>query len=72
MFLWLRLNVPDSAKLIREQAMAAKVLLVPGAPFIPDGSVSSCARASYSMASEDDIDTAFARLGDLLASVSTQ
>lgn len=43
-----------------------QVLLVPGNPFMPDDSVSQYARASFSIATPDKMDEAFARLATLL------
>jgi len=71
MFVWLKLlGFDDSKKLIEEQAVQAKVLLVPGIVFepCPDavGNTSPFVRASFSTASPQDIDTALSRLGQLL------
>jgi kynurenine/2-aminoadipate aminotransferase len=71
MFLWLRLRlVTDSKQLIEEEAVRAKVLMVPGALFRPATTqcTSPCVRASFSIASERDMEVALQRLGDLLRS----
>ncbi|KAJ9468918.1 hypothetical protein DIPPA_04517 [Diplonema papillatum] len=67
MFVWFRFrNVPDTMDLIMKEAKAEKVLLVPGQPFFTDGKPSNCVRASYSVASDEDMDEALRRLASLL------
>lgn len=71
MFLWMRLKgVKDSNDLIMDKAVEKKVLMVPGASFIPTNGdehpSSSFVRASYSTASVEEMDEACQRLRDLL------
>ena len=64
---WLNLlGVDDSATLITQHAVNAKVLCVPGFSFMPCGSPSSHVRASFSTATPEDIEEALRRLGRLL------
>jgi len=66
MFVWLKLlGVEDSFALIKEDAVAEKVLLVPGAAFTVGGS-SGYVRAAFSTASPEDMEEACARLARLL------
>jgi hypothetical protein len=59
--------VEDSSALMNTRAREQKVLLIPGNVFFPElDSVSSYVRASFSTASEADINTALQRLGVLL------
>ncbi|GMH87679.1 hypothetical protein TrVE_jg2792 [Triparma verrucosa] len=71
MFLWMKLKgVKDSNDLIMNKAVERKVLMVPGASFIPtnndEPNISSFVRASYSTASVEEMDEACQRLRDLL------
>ena len=67
MFVWFRLlQVTDSKRLIEESARKALVLLVPGQVFMPDDSVSAFVRASFSLASEPDMELAVQRLAKVL------
>lgn len=68
MFLWMRLlNIKDSFQLITEKARAAEVLFVPGRAFMVDDTAPTpYIRASYSLVSPDEMDTAFKRLATLL------
>lgn len=68
MFLWLKLKgIKDTKKLIEEKALAKQVLLVPGCAFMPDPEAPcSYVRASYSLASEEQIDQGFQRLSELI------
>ncbi|KAL4236869.1 hypothetical protein ACF0H5_005254 [Mactra antiquata] len=67
MFLWLKLNVPDTFELITVKAREKEVLFVPGNAFQIDGS-KPCqyVRASYSTCSEEQMDMAFSRLASLI------
>lgn len=67
MFLWLKLNVKDTKSMIEVKAMKRNVLFVPGNVFMID-STSPCpyVRASYSTATEEQMDLAFKRLADLI------
>jgi kynurenine/2-aminoadipate aminotransferase len=68
MFLWLELKgVEDTKDLIKSKAIAKKVLLLPGGEFLPDGGKSSHVRASFSTATEEEMNEAFRRLGELLS-----
>jgi kynurenine/2-aminoadipate aminotransferase len=67
MFMWFRLHgIENTEVLIQEKARSAKVLLVPGKAFSPYNASSSYVRASFSLASEKDIDEALRRLSVLL------
>lgn len=46
--------------------------MVPGGAFMPSGEVSPYVRASFSVASDGDVDTAFHRLGDLLREAASE
>jgi kynurenine/2-aminoadipate aminotransferase len=68
MFLWLKLNgIDDTKALIEEKAAAANVLFVPGQSFDPLDRPSPYVRASFSTASDDDMDIAMGRLAALIA-----
>ncbi|KAF0853145.1 mitochondrial lysine biosynthesis alpha-ketoadipate glutamate aminotransferase [Andalucia godoyi] len=66
MFAWMRLNgIEDSSSLIQNEARERKVLAVPGSAFLPDPSrKSSWVRASFSIASDGDMDEALRRLAE--------
>tara|TARA_B110000305_G_scaffold204920_1_gene234777 strand:+ start:139 stop:810 length:672 start_codon:yes stop_codon:yes gene_type:complete len=67
MFAWMRvLNIDDSAELVMNKSVGKNVLMVPGESFIPTSGKSAFVRCSYSTASEEEIDTALKRFGDLL------
>ena len=67
MFVWFKLiGVADSKKLIETEARKALVLLVPGEVFMPNGEVSNYVRASFSLASEADMEIAMERLANVL------
>ena len=81
MFLWISIEgCEDTASLVRDELGPAKVLMVPGESFTSTENAcerasedevrpnSSFVRASYSTASPEDMDAAFARLGALLRS----
>ncbi|KAJ3117172.1 hypothetical protein HDU96_007725 [Phlyctochytrium bullatum] len=65
MFVWLKLAVKDSSSLVA-QAAEGKVLLVPGFEFFPNPRVTPYARASFSTATASEIDTALARLAQVI------
>lgn len=67
MFLWLKLNIPDTYKMITVKAREKGVLFVPGSAFMLDSS-QPCpyVRASYSMSTAEQMDKAFERLADLV------
>jgi len=75
MFLWMKLiGIDDTKALIEEKAADANVLLVPGQAFCPldsDASPSSYVRASFSLASDDEMDTAMERLAKLIVAEKT-
>lgn len=64
MFLWIRLDdaIVDAKALIEEKAAAANVLFVPGQAFDPSDEPSRYVRASYSTATDDEMDKAMERL----------
>ena len=67
MFVWFKLlHVRDSKKLIEGSARKALVLLVPGQVFMPDNAPSSYVRASFSLATEADMEVAIQRLAHVL------
>jgi len=67
MFFWLQLlGIADSSELIREKAVEKKFLMVPGQSFLPDNGSSSHVRASFSMATDAEMDAALERLASLL------
>ncbi|KAH3767679.1 PLP-dependent transferase [Pelomyxa schiedti] len=67
MFLWMKCNgVADTMELIQKRAVQKKVLLVPGESFDPEGKKSSYVRASFSTASDADMEEAIVRLAALL------
>ncbi|KXS11935.1 PLP-dependent transferase [Gonapodya prolifera JEL478] len=67
MFVWLKLvGVADSGKLVREKAVERKVLLLPGEEFIPSGRPTPFVRAAFSTATEEQMDEALRRLGELV------
>jgi kynurenine/2-aminoadipate aminotransferase len=67
MFIWFKLNgISDTENLIKEKAVKAKVVMVPGKVFSPSNSPSPYVRAAFSTASEEDIDEALRRLANLL------
>ena len=66
MFVWIKLPVDDADDFIKTKARDAKVLLVPGQSFDPHDHKSPYARAAFSTASFEDMDTAVERLGKLL------
>lgn len=67
MFVWMKLSgIRDSWPLIKEKAVAKKVLLVPGESFSPDAGPSPYVRAAYSTASFEEMDEALRRFAELL------
>lgn len=57
MFVWIKLaGVQDSKALIEEKAREKKVLLMPGQAFVPSSKATSYVRASFSIATETDMD----------------
>eukprot|EP01062_Namystynia_karyoxenos_P036806 TRINITY_DN26803_c0_g1_i1.p1 TRINITY_DN26803_c0_g1~~TRINITY_DN26803_c0_g1_i1.p1 ORF type:complete len:422 (+),score=115.23 TRINITY_DN26803_c0_g1_i1:89-1354(+) len=69
MFAWLKLlGCSDTLDLIERRAKEEKVLLVPGEVFYPLGGPSDRARASYSTATDDQMDQALQRLGKICRS----
>eukprot|EP00300_Choanocystis_sp_HF-7_P035084 c48357_g1_i1.p1 GENE.c48357_g1_i1~~c48357_g1_i1.p1 ORF type:complete len:444 (+),score=68.00 c48357_g1_i1:20-1351(+) len=67
MFLWLKVNgVADTHAMITKKGIGAKVMLVPGSAFVPGGGASSHVRASFSVASESDMEAGCARFAQLI------
>jgi len=67
MFVWMKLkHVKDSKSLIETKARQAKVLLVPGQAFHPNGEPGPYVRAAFSVASEEEIETGIQRLATIL------
>jgi kynurenine/2-aminoadipate aminotransferase len=68
MFLWLKLlGINDTRRLIQEKAFRKEILLVPGCVFMLDeDKPTPYVRASFSLASPEQIDTGFQRLADLI------
>ena len=64
MFVWIKVNnCNDTLKLVKEKALDAKVIFVPGESFFSNGDVepSNYVRAAYSTAGLDDMDEALKR-----------
>ena len=73
MFVWFKLvGVEDSKLLIETEARKALVLLVPGQVFMPNGEVSNYVRASFSLATEADMEVAMERFATVLKSAMAQ
>ena len=68
MFVWFKLlGERDTSALIMTEAAERKVLMVPGAAFFPAGAPPTpYARAAFSTATHAEMETAMARLGELL------
>ncbi|XJO76520.1 hypothetical protein BDV3_007030 [Batrachochytrium dendrobatidis] len=67
MFVWMKLiGIDDSTDLIKRKALEKKVLLVPGIEFLPNARATPYVRASYSLATKEDIDLALQRLRELV------
>jgi kynurenine/2-aminoadipate aminotransferase len=67
MFVWLKLKgVQSTDLLIKTKAVEKKVLLVSGSCFMPSGEDSPFVRASYSTATDADMEEALRRLAQLL------
>ncbi|XP_059483648.1 kynurenine/alpha-aminoadipate aminotransferase, mitochondrial-like [Neocloeon triangulifer] len=68
MFLWIRVpGIADTKKLITEGGILHGVILVPGKDFLcTDDAKSQYFRASYTVASPQDIDKGFERLANLI------
>ena len=67
MFLWFKLiGIDDTKYLIENEAAKANVLLVPGQAFSPLNQASSYTRASFSTASDEEMDLAMERLAKLI------
>jgi kynurenine/2-aminoadipate aminotransferase len=67
MFVWLKLlGVDDSKTLIKEKAVEKRVLLLPGVEFYPNPCISAHVRASFSTATESEMDEALSRLASIL------
>ena len=66
MFLWLKLKVPDTFKMITVKARAKEVLFVPGNAFQLDDSLPSPhVRASYSLCTEEQMNKVISALRSL-------
>jgi len=69
MFVWLKvIGETDTEVLIKEKAFKAGVLMLPGRVFSPNDEPSPHVRASFSTATEEQIDTALLRFAELLKS----
>ncbi|XP_077000599.1 kynurenine/alpha-aminoadipate aminotransferase, mitochondrial isoform X2 [Tamandua tetradactyla] len=68
MFLWIKVKgISDTKKLIEEKAIKKQVLMVPGNVFYVDSSAPSAYfRASFSLASPEQMSVAFQRLAQLI------
>lgn len=68
MFLWVKIKgINDVKKLIEEKALKNEILMVPGSDFYVDSSAPSpFFRASFSLASPEQMDVAFQRLARLI------
>eukprot|EP01060_Flectonema_neradi_P034183 TRINITY_DN5933_c0_g1_i1.p1 TRINITY_DN5933_c0_g1~~TRINITY_DN5933_c0_g1_i1.p1 ORF type:complete len:421 (+),score=102.62 TRINITY_DN5933_c0_g1_i1:53-1315(+) len=69
MFVWFTLNgIDDTFDLILNKAKEQKVLFVPGQSFFTSGKPSSCVRASFSVATDEQMQTAMSRFATLIRS----
>jgi len=69
MFVWLKvIGETDTEELIKKKAFKAGVLMLPGRVFSPNDEPSPYVRASFSTATEEQIDTALLRFAELLKS----
>jgi len=70
MFFWIKLkNTDDTFNLVARRCIEKEIILLPGGVFdVIEGGDSSYIRASFSVASEQDMDVAFSRLAELLSS----
>ncbi|ELK24903.1 PREDICTED: kynurenine/alpha-aminoadipate aminotransferase, mitochondrial isoform X1 [Myotis davidii] len=68
MFLWIKIKgISDVKKLIEEKAIKKEILMIPGNAFYIDSSAPSpYFRASFSLASPEQMDIAFQRLAELI------
>ncbi|XP_059100567.1 kynurenine/alpha-aminoadipate aminotransferase, mitochondrial [Peromyscus eremicus] len=68
LFLWIKVKgIPDTKQLIEEKAIEKEVLFVPGNGFFINNSApTSFFRASFSLASAEQMDIAFKRLAQLI------
>ncbi|KAG2383557.1 hypothetical protein C9374_004228 [Naegleria lovaniensis] len=68
MFVWMKLKgIPDSLKFIEQKARQQNVLMLPGTYFYPSqGSVTPYVRASFSIASKEQMEEACKRLAILI------
>jgi len=69
MFFWIRLKgVDDTEELIRRRALEKEIIMLPGGVFdVCPSEKSPFIRASFSVATENDMDVAFSRLAELLS-----
>ncbi|KAA0168703.1 hypothetical protein FNF28_02442 [Cafeteria roenbergensis] len=69
MFAWIKVpGLADTTALVKERAAAAGVLFVPGSAFVPGGGSAHSAfvRASFSVASHEQLDEAFRRFASAI------
>ncbi|KAM8764805.1 kynurenine/alpha-aminoadipate aminotransferase, mitochondrial [Rhynchonycteris naso] len=68
MFIWIKIKgINDVKKLVEEKAIKKEILMVPGNAFYIDSSAPSpYFRASFSLASPEQMDVAFQRLAELI------
>ena len=72
MFVWIKVNnCNDTLKLVKEKALDAKVIFVPGESFFSNGDVepSNYVRAAYSTAGLDDMDEALKRFAAICKTI---
>ena len=67
MFIWVTLPRGMDAKVVLQNALAAKVAFVPGQAFFADGSNENSLRLNFSLATEDTINTGIGRLAGVIA-----
>jgi DNA-binding transcriptional MocR family regulator len=67
MFIWVTLPRGMDAKVVLQNALAAKVAFVPGQAFFADGSNENSLRLNFSLATEDTINTGIERLAGVIA-----
>lgn len=69
MFIWVTLPRGMDAKVVLQNALAAKVAFVPGQAFFADGSNENSLRLNFSLATEDTINTGIERLAGVIAAM---
>ncbi|KAI9218132.1 pyridoxal phosphate-dependent transferase [Blastocladiella britannica] len=72
MFLWIKIKgVTDTRALINAHAMQKKVLLLPGVEFLPNGGDCAYVRATYSTATDEEMDEGMLRFAECIVNATT-